>query len=55
MKPIFLILVLVIMVGTLSAVQPARKPFIKMKIDGTLLKTGDVSNCYPRPKIKFRG
>ena len=42
MKTIFLILVMVIMVGTLNAVQPARKPFIKMKIDGTLLKTGDV-------------
>ncbi len=53
MKPIFLILVLVIMVGTLSAVQPARKPFIKMKIDGTLLKTGDVLTVTRGQKLNL--
>jgi hypothetical protein len=53
MKTIFLILVMVIMVGTLNAVQPARKPFIKMKIDGTLLKTGDVLTVTRGQKLKL--
>jgi len=53
MKTIFLILVMVIMVGTLNAVQPARKPFIKMKVDGILLKTGDVLTVTRGQKLKL--
>jgi hypothetical protein len=53
MKPILLILVMVIMVGTLNAVQPARKPFIKMKIDGILQKTGDVLTVTRGQKLKL--
>lgn len=53
MKTIFLILVMVIMVGTLNATQPARKPFIKMKIDGILLKTGDVLTVTRGQKLKL--
>ena len=53
MKTIFLILVMVIMVGTSNAVQPARKPFIKMKVDGTLLKTGDVLTVTRGRKLKL--
>jgi len=53
MKTIFLILVMVIMVGTLNAVQPARKPSIKMKIDGVLLKTGDVLTVIRGQKLKL--
>ena len=53
MKTIFLILVMVIMVGTLNAVQPARKPFIKMKIDGTLLKAGDVLTVNRGRKLRL--
>jgi len=53
MKTIFLILVMVIMVGTINAVQPARKPFIKMKIDGILLKTGDILTITRGQKLKL--
>jgi len=53
MKAIFLILVMVILVETINAVQPARKPFIKMKIDGVLLKTGDVLIVARGQKLKL--
>lgn len=53
MKTIFLILVMVILVGTINASQPARKPFIKMKIDGILLKTGDVLTVTRGQKLKL--
>lgn len=53
MKSFFLILVMVIAVGTVSAVQPARKPFIKMKIDGVLLKTGDILTVTRGQKLKL--
>jgi len=53
MKTILLILVMVIMVGTLNAVQPARKPFIKMKVDGILLKTGDILTVTRGQKLKL--
>ena len=53
MKAIFLILVMVILVETINAVQPARKPFIKMKIDGVLLKTGDVLTVARGQKLKL--
>ena len=53
MKTIFLILVVVILVGTLNAAQPERKPFIKMKIDGILLRTGDVLTVTRGQKLKL--
>ena len=53
MKAIFFILVMVIMVGTVSAVQPARTPFIKMKIDGVPLKTGDILTVTQGQKLKL--
>lgn len=53
MKTIFLILVMVIMVGTVNAVQPARKPFIKIKVDGTLLKPGGILTVNRGQKLKL--
>ena len=53
MKSFFLILVMVIAVGTVNAVQPARKPFIKMKVDGVLLKTGDILTVTNGQKLKL--
>jgi len=53
MKTIFLILVMVILVGTVNAIQPARKPFVKMKIDGILLNTGDVLTVTRGQKLKL--
>jgi hypothetical protein len=53
MKNIFFILVMVIMAGTVSAVQPARKPFLKIKIDGTLVKTGDLLSVTRGQKLKI--
>lgn len=53
MKTVFFILVMVVMVGTLSAVQPARKPFIHIKIDGILLKTGDILTVTHGQKLKL--
>ncbi|MFA5327400.1 MAG: hypothetical protein WC384_06385 [Prolixibacteraceae bacterium] len=51
MKNIFLILVMVIMAGTASAVQPARKPFIQIKIDGKSFKDGDILTVTPGQKL----
>jgi len=42
MKRFFLILVLGLMVGNIYAVQPARKPFLHILIDGKPVKIGDV-------------
>lgn len=53
MKTIFLILVAVFMVGTAFAVQPARRPFVKIKIDGTTIKTGDILTVTNGQKLKL--
>ena len=53
MKSFFFILVMVMMVASVNAVQPARKPFIKMKIDGMLLKTGDILTITHGQKLKI--
>jgi len=53
MKKLFLILVVVFMVGIALAVQPARKPFVKIKIDGTTVKTGDVLTVTNGQKLKL--
>ena len=41
------------MVGTTNAVQPARKPFVKIKIDGTAVKTGDILTVTNGQKLKL--
>jgi len=53
MKLILFVLVLVFMVGTTNAVQPARKPFIKIKVDGTTVKTGDILTVTNGQKLKL--
>jgi len=53
MKSFFLILVMVMMVASANAVQPARKPYIKMKIDGALLKAGDILTIKHGQKLKL--
>lgn len=53
MKTIFFILVMVITIGTANAVQPARKPFIKIKIDGNTVKTGDIVTISHGQKLKL--
>jgi len=51
MKIFFLILVWVFMVGTLWAVQPARKPFLQITIDGDSYKSGDILTVKPGQKL----
>lgn len=53
MKAIFFFLIMVIMAGTLNAVQPARKPFIHLKVDGTPIKTGDILTVNKGQKLKL--
>ncbi len=53
MKTFFLILVVVFMEGTLFAVQPVRKPFVVIKIDGASVKTGDVLTITNGQKLKM--
>jgi hypothetical protein len=53
MKSFFFILVMVMMVVSVDAVQPARKPFIKIKIDGVLIKTGDILTINHSQKLKL--
>lgn len=44
---------MVFMVGTASAVQPARKPFLKIKIDGAAVKTGDIISVTHGQQLKM--
>lgn len=53
MKSIFLILVMGLLVGMVSAVQPARKPFLQIKIDGKPSKIGDIIAVTPGQKLKI--
>jgi hypothetical protein len=53
MKTIFLILVLFILADSTFAVQPARKPFIKLKVDGTTIKSGDILTVTAGQKLKI--
>ena len=53
MKTFFLILVLVFLASTISAVQPARKPFIQIKIDGKSLKNSDLLTVSPGSKMSI--
>ena len=51
MKHILLILVMVGMVGMSSAVQPPRKPFIQITIDGKSYNSGDILTVSPGQKM----
>jgi hypothetical protein len=51
MKIIFLILILGIMAITVNAVQPARKPFLQLKIDGKSIKNGDIITVTSGQKL----
>lgn len=51
MKRIFLILVMVGMVGLSSAIQPPRKPFIQITIDGKSYNSGDILTVTPGQKM----
>lgn len=51
MKSLFLILVLILMVSTVYAGQPARKPFIQINIDGKPFKNGDILTVKPGQKL----
>lgn len=53
MKTIFLILVMGLLVEIVSAVQPARKPFLQIKIDGKPSKIGDIITVTPGQKISI--
>lgn len=51
MKSLFLKLVMVLMVGTVYAGQPARKPFIQINIDGKSFRNGDILTVKPGQKL----
>ncbi len=51
MKGFFLVLVLVFIVGSVFAVQPARKPFIQLTVDGNPIKNGEVFTVTPGQKL----
>ncbi len=51
MKTFFLILVMVFFANAISAVQPVRKPFIQIKVDGKLFKNSDILTVTPGQKI----
>lgn len=51
MKRYFLIFIMIFMVGTVSAVQPMRKPFIQIKIDGKSIRNGDIVKVNPVQKL----
>lgn len=53
MKRFFFILVMIFLVGSLSAVQPARKPFLQIKIDGKSYKSGDIIIVTNGQKLKL--
>jgi len=51
MKRFFLILVMFFTIGAVSAIQPVRKPFILIKIDGKAFKNGDILTVSPGQKL----
>jgi hypothetical protein len=53
MKSIFMILLLGLLVETVSAVQPVRKPFLQIKIDGKSFKNGDIITVSPGQKLNL--
>lgn len=53
MKRFFFILVMIFLVDSLAAVQPARKPFLQIKVDGKSYKSGDVLIVTNGQKLKL--
>lgn len=53
MKALYFILVLILAYSTLSAVQPVRKPFLRIKIDGKQVKTGELLSITRGQKMKI--
>lgn len=51
MKRFFLILIMVFTVIAVSAIQPVRKPFIQIKIDGKAFKNGEILTVSPGQKL----
>lgn len=53
MKKFFLILVMGLTVGSVCAVQPARKPFLNLSVDGKPVKNGEVLTVAPGQKLNI--
>lgn len=51
MKRCFLVLLMMFAVGSVLAVQPARKPFVRLTIDGKQTKNGEVLTVTPGQKL----
>lgn len=51
MKRYFLIVVMVFTIGAVCAIQPVRKPFIQIKIDGKAFKNGEILTVLPGQKL----
>jgi len=51
MKRLFFFMVMVMLVGATLAVQPARKPFLQIKIDGKAYKNGDILTVTAGQKL----
>jgi len=51
MKRFFLVLFTLLFVGFTFAVQPARKPFIQLTVDGKPIKTGEILTVVPGQKF----
>jgi hypothetical protein len=51
MKRFFFFMVMVLLVGSSLAVQPARKPFLQIKIDGKAYKNGDILTVTAGQKL----
>lgn len=51
MKRFFLVLFTLLIVGFTFAVQPARKPFIQLTVDGKPIKSGEVLTVVPGQKL----
>lgn len=51
MKSLFLILIMVLMTGFGYGVQPLRKPFIQISVDGKPSKSGDILTVKPGQKL----
>lgn len=51
MKRFFLILVMFFTIGAISAIQPVRKPFILIMIDGKAYKNGEILTVLPGQKL----
>lgn len=52
MKKLFLLLVITILTGTSFAIQPLRKPFLQILVDGKTLKSGEVLLVKNGQKLK---